>query len=174
MESVLSRPPRLKLEKRKGMHSPSIRNRRESCFILVPRNQRGEVVFLDVSLPILSLSSLFLLSPLLPLSFFHFSIDHCRRGGCEGRAGRMLWPEIRFVPCWERSLFLFLSSRSITFLDRPAGSTDVYLDVAIIGLVFLSRVSRLVWLTRAMAFEQEVTKRLEFEREEFFLNILIK
>lgn len=56
------------------MHcSPSIRNRRESCFIVGIKEAKSSSMsrYRD------SLSS--------PL-FFHFSIDHCRRrGGCEAR-----------------------------------------------------------------------------------------
>lgn len=70
--------------------------------------------------------------------FFHFSIDHCRRrGGCEARGcfGRKC--DLSRAMRLSRSLSLDRSPFSIV-----AGSTDVYLDAAIIGLVFLLRVTR--------------------------------
>ena len=135
MESVLS--PRLKLEKRKGMHcSPSIRNWRESCFIVGIKEAKSSS---SMSRYRDSLSLFFLFSSLFSLLYRPLSTT---RGM---RSERMLWPEMRFVPC--------NASLSLCHFDRSpfsivAGSTDVYLDAAIIGLVFLlraTRVSRLVW-----------------------------
>lgn len=135
-------------------YSPSIRNRRESCFIVGIKEAKSSSMsrYRD------SLSS--------PL-FFHFSlIDHCRRrGGCEARG------------CFGRKcdlsraiMRLSLSlSRSITFLDRGWIDWRLFRRSYYWADVPFARDTRV-----AIGMEQWLTCAMAFGIRGLFLNISIK
>lgn len=129
------------------MHcSPSIRNWRESCFIVGIKEAKSSS---SMSRYRDSLSLFFLFSSLFSLLYRPLSTT---RGM---RSERMLWPEMRFVPC-NASLSLSLS-RSITFLDRGWIDWRLFRRSYYWAGVPFARDTRVAigmkqWLTRAMAF----------------------
>lgn len=161
MESDSFAPPslRLKLEKRKGMHSHRFAIGVKVVSSPPPGIKEAKSRYRErhrFSLSLLSPPPHHSLRPIL-FSPLHRPLS-MNRG--------TLWAEMRFVLKTDASLSL-----SLCHLDRSPFSTnrgwivtDVYLDAAIIGTVLFlfARDTRVAigmeqWLTRVMAFEQEVT-----------------